>query len=738
MAEKTTTNLDIALEYVKRGWPVFPTHYVLKDGSCSCRIKDCNRIGKHPATKNGVKDASTDPAQITRWWKAGPYYNIGLATGHNGLVVLDVDIGKEKKGPQSLAKLEEANGELPETLRATTGSGGTHYYFCSLETIKNSAGKIGAGLDIRGIHGYVILPPSNHTKGRYSWQNEDTKIADMPEWLAKLAASHQVDPTKDKAQEFERKDLIHLDAEDVKKVLKAIPADDRDTWWKIGAALKTEYGDKGLMIWNEWSASSPKYQENIQEVQWASFKPGEITMGTILHYAKENGWQGFDAETANDPIIKANWLFIVGIKRFLEVNRMIELDREQFDCQFFPLFKKGRPSDHVLKNETFPRVDNATYWPEQPSIVIEEGLKKANMWRPSGVTPASGDVSPFLNHVIYLFPDPYEQSIMLDYMAFQVQHPGEKVHWAVVIKGVQGNGKSYLGHVMKLVLGLHNVSNIQSEILHESFTGWQRNTQLVIVEEMMARARLELMNKLKPMITEPWCMIREMYKPPYRQPCRFNFLFLTNHPDALIIDNTDRRYCILDSGSPPHVDGVLGYYKPLWDWTDQNAPALLHYLHSRDLVKFQPKAHAPMTKGKQALIQESLPPLDSWIVGQVDAVEWPFNVDLMAASDLALELPKFGLKANPKEIGRAFMRLGFLNLGKQRIGDKGEELQGRIWAVRHYDTYSQLEGQQIRILWLQQGDNAPRESGDNPKDEDIINRHRRNRPPNMVSETKPM
>jgi hypothetical protein len=64
------------------------------------------------------------------------------------------------------------------------------------------------------------------------------------------------------------------------------------------------------------------------------------------------------------------------------------------------------------------------------------------------------------------------------------------------------------------------------------------------VEEMMAKARQEIMNKLKPMITEPWCTIREMYRPAYEQPNRFNFLFFSNHNNALLLDNSDRRYCI--------------------------------------------------------------------------------------------------------------------------------------------------------------------------------------------------
>ena len=153
----------------------------------------------------------------------------------------------------------------------------------------------------------------------------------------------------------------------------------------------------------------------------------------------------------------------------------------------------GNPSSHVLKNANFRKVEGVTYWPEQPLFVREiNGQECLNYWRPSKVKPVKGDVQPFLDHVKYLYPDGDEANILLDYLAFQVQHPGEKVHWAILLEGDQGNGKSYFALVMQLVLGAHNVKMVHPDSLHETFTQWQRNTQLIVIEEMMAKARLEL------------------------------------------------------------------------------------------------------------------------------------------------------------------------------------------------------------------------------------------------------
>lgn len=112
--------------------------------------------------KNGLKDATTDPRKIRAWWRRWPNANIGFATG--SVVVLDVD------GPRGEAALERELGVLPKTLTARTGKGRHLYFDAGGTRIRNSAGKLGPHLDVRGEGGYVILPPSVHENGsRYQW-----------------------------------------------------------------------------------------------------------------------------------------------------------------------------------------------------------------------------------------------------------------------------------------------------------------------------------------------------------------------------------------------------------------------------------------------------------------------------------------------------------------------------------------------------------------------------------------
>lgn len=169
-------NLDYALHYAEvKGWAVFPCNWIKPDGNCSCGNPECSSPGKHPLTRKGVKEATKDADQIRHWWSIWPDANIAIATGEpSGLLVLDIDTKPNANGYASLAKIEEEIGCCRSSVRVNTPSGGQHHYFLLPEgEIKNSAGRIGAGLDVRATGGYVIAPPSNHKAGgTYNFQIE--------------------------------------------------------------------------------------------------------------------------------------------------------------------------------------------------------------------------------------------------------------------------------------------------------------------------------------------------------------------------------------------------------------------------------------------------------------------------------------------------------------------------------------------------------------------------------------
>jgi hypothetical protein len=166
--------LKAALAYARRGVPVFP----------------CEPGAKRPLTRDGHWDATKDPHAIVRWWKRWPSANVAVPTGEkSSVVVLDVDV--DDGGPESLARLERVGDPVPKTARARTGGGGLHHFFRYPRgrEIRNSAGLLGAGLDVRGEGGYVVVPPSR-TRGLYRWV-DTSPLADASWLIERLAEGEE-------------------------------------------------------------------------------------------------------------------------------------------------------------------------------------------------------------------------------------------------------------------------------------------------------------------------------------------------------------------------------------------------------------------------------------------------------------------------------------------------------------------------------------------------------------------
>lgn len=80
----------------------------------------------------------------------------------------------------------------------------------------------------------------------------------------------------------------------IQQCLEALPTDlHYDDWLMVGMAIHCETQGQGFELWEEWSASSPKYTtRDYNEERWRSFGKGngsQVTGRSLVHLANEHG-----------------------------------------------------------------------------------------------------------------------------------------------------------------------------------------------------------------------------------------------------------------------------------------------------------------------------------------------------------------------------------------------------------------------------------------------------------------
>jgi hypothetical protein len=163
---------------------------------CSCsKGINCSNKGKHPIHKYKYIDPFNYESMKDRYlntFKNNPNLNVGFKV--MGFSVLDVD--NKNGGDQSLAHLLREYEINMENVISVKCSNGQHIYATNTD-LKNTAGVIGNGLDVRSEGGFVVAPGSVHKSGTlYQW-NEIGEVATMPnDWFCTQTEESEISSGK--------------------------------------------------------------------------------------------------------------------------------------------------------------------------------------------------------------------------------------------------------------------------------------------------------------------------------------------------------------------------------------------------------------------------------------------------------------------------------------------------------------------------------------------------------------
>ena len=277
-----------------------------------------------------------------------------------------------------------------------------------------------------------------------------------------------------------------------------------------------------------------------------------------------------------------------------------------------------------------PKVKSTMFRPDlKPGIVFDhQGFRVVNNYIPVKTVRKEGDPKPFLDHLEKLLPNERDRASLLAYMAAILQHKGCKFQWTPLIQGVEGNGKTLFSRCIAEAIGMQHVHTPKIEEVGKNFNSWMSNKIFVYLEDVyLPRGKGDVIEALKPIITNNYIAIEPKGIDQITRYVCANFMLNSNHKDAIIKTQNDRRFGIFFTAQQHKNDlardGMTGNYFPnLYGWLERGGYAIVaNYLETyRIPAELNPSKGwpAPNTSTTSEAIEHSYGVIEQEVIEAVD------------------------------------------------------------------------------------------------------------------------
>ena len=323
-------------------------------------------------------------------------------------------------------------------------------------------------------------------------------------------------------------------------------------------------------------------------------------------------------------------------------------------------------------------------------------LPYLNTAMPGALTPWTGkltdkDVAPFLAHAQRLLPEQVERDVVLDWMAWVIQNPTQKIRWSPVLKGPQGHGKDTLFGVLREAVGAYNFQEISPGKLGEKFTSHYEK-RVVLVSEMSNNDRYDVYERIKSAITGSaagllW--VERKGVDPYPTLDRLAWVILTNHDDAIALAQDDRRFYVVETSTGDAPDAA--YFDALYTWLLQDGyRKVIAWLKERT-VRISAHRAPAATDAKLDMMQASMPVFARWFLDRLtdDNETWSKRTvvsvgEIQAWIDANSHLlpAKVYAKYHPRQVREALQAAGWHEVGARiNLGGRAKSRAlHRVWT----------------------------------------------------------
>lgn len=432
----------------------------------------------------------------------------------------------------------------------------------------------------------------------------------------------------------------------------------------------------------------------------------------LVRKAINEGYRNSDFNYKELPFWCNNVVYVDTEEEFFLMDNRTALSERAFNARNnrHLLSKKDRSNMEAVPEQQaaalalnvyqVPVVSGYVYLPGADRLIDWNDQKHVNLFNPEDVVPlpekinskARRAVEAVKRHFEVSYPVERERELLLSWLAYTIKRMDKKIRWAVVVQGVDGAGKGFIGEMLMAILSKNNVVTVSAQALEEKYTSFFESKKVVVLEEarIHGTSRYAVMDKLKPFITNDVVDIRRMHRDTYNVPSVTSTMILTNHSDALPVYDADRRYFVISTHfqtkqmverfreqNPDHYDDIfnaIAYYPgAIREWLED------YPLHE----EFDPDGHAPMTDAKARMIDmarsDDEDELEELIEESTDPEVGPMLLNVGRLRDMAMDT-SCAVPYGPK-LSNFLTSKGFVYVGRAR-GANGK--QARFWS-RHPD-----------------------------------------------------
>lgn len=242
----------------------------------------------------------------------------------------------------------------------------------------------------------------------------------------------------------------------------------------------------------------------------------------------------------------------------------------------------------------------------------QAGPECINLFGGIECVPLQGDCQAITDLLMHLVNNDFDTyTWVLDWQAYQLQHPGAKLPTSIIMHGDEGSGKSLYWEIFVWLFGEY-ASVVGQDQLEDKFNDYLSKKLFIVGDEVLSRQEMRhLKGKLKAMISGKTIQINTKMLPLRTEVNHVNLVFLSNELQPNALDSSDRRYLVI--WTPPKLDQDF-YHRVGNCIKNGGREAFYHMLLQRDLSHFDIYAPPPKTSAKDDLIDLGRPNPERWFL----------------------------------------------------------------------------------------------------------------------------